>query len=194
LDPRPDTETLIEAALKRFKGNPPRKILDLGTGSGCILITLLSEWPQAQGVGVDISPAALDVARENAQINGIASRARFICGDWGEGLDESFDLIVSNPPYIPTQDIETLEKGVRNHDPTRALDGGADGLEAYKAILMAIKKLFSTDGAGFFEIGFSQAQEVARLVANAGFSVRETHPDLAGIQRVVEFDLGKTSQ
>lgn len=191
LDPRQDTEVLVDAVVKRFAANPPRKILDLGTGSGCILIALLKKFPAAAGVGVDISEFALEVARDNAARNGVADRASFVRGDWTQSINESFDLIVSNPPYIPSGDIPNLDAEVRNHDPILALDGGFDGLDAYKKIFSQMKKLFLPGGAGFFEVGILQAEGVARLARNAGFLVRGYHTDSAGILRVVEIDSGE---
>lgn len=191
LDPRPDTEVLVDAVVKRFAANPPRRLIDLGTGSGCILITLLKKFPRAAGVGADISESALEVAQENALRNGVADRASFIQGDWAGSIDESFDLIVSNPPYIPSGDIPNLDREVRNHDPILALDGGFDGLDAYRKIFSQLKKLFLPGGAGFFEVGILQAEDVARLVENAGFLVKGYHTDSAGILRVVEIDSGE---
>lgn len=191
LDPRMDTETLVTAVTARFKDNPPRRILDLGTGSGCILIALLRAFPMATGMGVDISGAALAVAAGNAARLGVMERALFSQGDWAGSVNESFDLIVSNPPYIPSGDIPELDAEVRNHDPILALDGGFDGLQAYKMIFSQIKNIFSPAGAGFFEVGILQAQEVARLAENAGFLVKGYHADSAGILRVVEIDSGE---
>jgi len=189
LDPRPDTETLVDAALKSFK-TPPASILDLGTGSGCILISLLHEWKDARGVGVDRSPEALAVAKRNSERNGVADRARLIQGDWGAGLEEQFALIVSNPPYIPSQDIPNLDREVRNHDPILALDGGKDGLDAYRTIIRESKELLSLGGVMLFEIGIGQGPDVARLVANAGLSIAESICDLAGIERVLKIIYG----
>lgn len=191
LDPRMDTETLVDAVAARFGNNPPRRILDLGTGSGCILIALLNKFSESTGVGVDVSREALAVASGNAARLGVAGRASFIQGDWAESVNESFDLIVSNPPYIPSGDIPNLDREVRNHDPILALDGGFDGLQAYKMIFSQIKNIFSPGGAGFFEVGISQAQDVARLAENEGFLVRGYHADSAGVLRVVEIDSGE---
>jgi len=138
LDPRPETETIVEIALKRFSKMPPRTILDLGTGSGCILIALLHEFKQAKGVGVDICTKALEVAQQNAKLNGVEDRSVFLEGNWQDSIEESFDLIVSNPPYIPNPDINSLAKEVKNHDPILALDGGIDGLESYRKILETV--------------------------------------------------------
>ncbi len=133
LDPRPDTETLIDAALKLMP--PSARLLDLGTGSGVIMVTLLAERPDASGVAVDLSPSALAVARANAERNGVAARLTLHSGEWFEPVgDERFDLILSNPPYVPEAEIEGLAPDVREHDPRLALAGGPDGLEAYRAI------------------------------------------------------------
>ena len=190
LDPRPDTETIIDSALKRFGTNPPKKILDLGTGSGCILIALLHEWPQAQGVAVDMSEKALAVAEENARLHKVDSRIRFICSDWDSNLNECFDLVVSNPPYIPNQVIANLDREVRNHDPILALDGGDSGLQAYKKIFSGLDRLINAEGRGFFEIGYDQQNDVTRLAEDSGFCVEAIHADLAGIGRVVEISRG----
>ncbi len=196
LDPRPDTETLVEEALKALKGKPPMRILDLGTGSGCILIALLHEWPEAEGIGLDISVEALVVAQENAARNGVEARARFAQGSWAGNLDDivrgPFELIVSNPPYIPVSDIPNLQNEVKNYDPILALEGGADGLDAYRGILTKIKTLLSADGQAFLECGIFQAADVARLAEKAGLSVRDTYKDLAGVERVVQISLGKS--
>lgn len=189
LDPRPDTETLVDAALKSFAA-PPQAILDLGTGSGCILIALLHEWKAARGVGVDISADALAVAAGNAARNGVDGRARFVQGDWAAALDGKFDLIVSNPPYIPAGDIPNLGPEVRNHDPILALDGGQDGLDAYRTIIKEINRLLSPGGICLLEIGIGQAPDVARLVANAGLSLRESFRDLGGVERVLKIASG----
>ncbi len=176
LDPRPDTETLIAAALE---GPPARRILDLGTGSGCILLTLLAEWPGATGVGVDISPEALAVAADNAWRLGVDRRAELRRGDWCEGLEGPFDLIVSNPPYIAEREIAGLAPEVRLHEPRMALSGGADGLDAYRRIAAGAARLAAPGGRILLEIGPSQAAEVSRILAGAG---------LGGISVLRDFD------
>lgn len=193
LDPRADTETLVQAALEhaRAAGRLPARILDLGTGSGCILLALLSEFPKATGVGVDISEAALSVAQDNAKRNNLADRACFQQGVWAEGIEERFDLVVSNPPYIPRADIESLAVDVKNHDPILALDGGEDGLDCYKIIFSQLKNVLKEDGRCLFEIGISQEEDLARIAGNYGFHVSATFPDLAGILRVVEISFGE---
>ncbi len=189
LDPRPDTEILIEAALKACT-SPPKSILDLGTGTGCILITLLSEWQESQGIGVDLAQGAIDVAQKNAERHGVKDRATFIQSNWWESVGGTFDLIVSNPPYIPNQDIANLEIEVKNHDPILALDGGNDGYDAYKIIFSQLKKRLNQGGTALFEIGIGQCGYISRLAEESGFHVNAIHPDLAGIPRVVEISCG----
>lgn len=191
LDPRPDTETIVEVALQRFAGGAPESILDLGTGSGCIITALMTEWPLARGVANDISDKALAVAEENARRAGVGDRLSFVQGSWGEGVEGLFDLIVSNPPYISNREIPNLPPAVKNFDPILALEGGEDGLECYRALLTEIKRLLKNGGIGLLEVGFSQAQDVSRLVEDSGLSVRGVHPDIAGIPRVVEISFGE---
>lgn len=187
LDPRPDTETLVEATLARLgaRRNDPLRILDLGVGSGAILCALLTEFPHARGLGVDASPAAMTVARRNVAALGLSARACIRLGSWTEGIDGPFDLIVSNPPYIPSADIETLAREVRDFDPRGALDGGADGLDAYRKILPAALGLLAPGGLFLAEVGAGQAGDVRALAAEAGFGDAQTLRDLAGMERVV---------
>ncbi len=194
LDPRPDTETVVEAALAAIadRGRPLR-VLDLGTGTGAILLALLAELPAATGVGVDLAPDAVSIAQRNAEINGFAERAAFRVGRWGEGLSERFDLVVSNPPYIPTADIAGLEPEVREHDPALALDGGADGLDAYRAIAAQLPGLLGPGGTAALEVGAGQAGEVARLLAGAGLRVTGVFRDLGGVERCVRASQGADS-
>lgn len=177
LDPRPDTETLIEAALAVM---PPRcRLLDLGTGSGAIAVTLLAERPDATGDAVDISPEALAVARANAERLGIGRRLGFINGHWLDGVAGRYDLILSNPPYIPAGDIAGLSVDVRDFDPRPALDGGADGLDAYRQIAAAAGARLVPGGLVLVEIGHDQADAVQALFAADGFVLRSIHADLA---------------
>lgn len=192
LDPRPDTETLIEQALKWAKGqHEDLRILDLGTGTGCIIITLLAELPGSTGVACDYSAAALEVTKTNAQMHDVADRLDFVQSDWFEDVQGTYDLIVSNPPYIPNPEIATLPKEVRNHDPILALDGGKDGLEPYKMIFSNLKIFLKPNGRAFFEFGFSQAENVSRLVDDSNLSMVGITPDIAGIPRVVEISNGE---
>jgi len=191
LDPRPDTETLIEAALDTIVQNGgkdrPLKLLDLGTGSGSILLTLLAELPQAEGVGTDASEGALRVAAENARRLGVAPRARFLAADWLDGVEGQFDLIVSNPPYIPSAEIASLAREVAVYDPRPALDGGADGLDAYRRIARGAGLLLAPGGLLVVEIGASQADAVLALLQEAGFPVDESAVrwDIAGRPRCI---------
>jgi release factor glutamine methyltransferase len=195
LDPRPDTETLVRAVLNRYKDNPPERILDLGTGTGCILIALLTEWQQAKGVAVDCSGAALQVAQENALKHGVAGRIEFVQSHWCaafENIDkgDKFDLVVSNPPYIHPDEIESLSPAVKHFDPILALTDGKNGLGAYETIFLQIKNVMKDEGRGFFEIGINQDADVARLARKALSRVEKLYLDSAGIPRVVEITHG----
>jgi release factor glutamine methyltransferase len=190
LVPRPDTETVVEAALEVLKENPASRgelrIADLGTGSGAILLALLSELPNAFGIGTDISEAALRTARENARNLGLASRAAFVACDYAASLSRPFQLIVSNPPYIRSADIASLDAEVRDHDPQRALDGGADGLDAYRLIAPGAMRLLGPGGGLVVEVGHGQSGEVGGLMAAAGLTLTVApKSDLAGIRRAV---------
>lgn len=191
LDPRPDTETLIEGVLNAYKDTlPPKTILDLGTGTGCILISLLREFPESNGVGIDKADGAVKTAIKNANLNKVSDRAVFKTGNWGQGIEQKFDLIVSNPPYISNQVIPNLSESVQNHDPILALDGGNDGLDAYRQIFSELFSLLNVGGKAFFEIGFDQEADVVRLAEESRIRVQHVHRDLAGQPRVVEISSG----
>ncbi len=181
LIPRPDSETLIEAALANVV-KPPATILDLGTGSGALLLAALTEWPQARGLGVDASAPALAVARRNAEQLGLADRAEFCLGDWGLGLSAKFDLILSNPPYVEENAI--LSTDVRDYEPASALFAGADGLDDYRRLIPQLPGLLATDGLAVVEIGATQAGAVLALAAVAGLS-GSVRRDLAGRDRCI---------
>lgn len=183
LIPRPDSESLIEAVMA--EGIAPERILDLGTGTGCLLLAALSEFPAAQGVGIDLVPAAAALARRNAEINGLASRAHFMVGDWAAALRGRFDLILSNPPYIERMAIAGLMTEVSRHEPVSALDGGADGLDAYRAILADAPRILAPGGRIVLELGAGQGAAVSALAAAAGLSVRGIRADLGGIPRAI---------
>ncbi|MGX7709096.1 peptide chain release factor N(5)-glutamine methyltransferase [Methylobacterium sp. Gmos1] len=183
LVPRPDTETLVEAALA-LKPEGPHRIADLGTGSGCILVALLTEWPRAFGLGLDRSTGALRTARANAARNGVAERAAFAAGDWAAPLAGPFDLVVANPPYIASAVIAGLSGEVRDHDPRLALDGGPDGLDAYRAILAEVPRILAPGGHLLVEIGYDQEESLRRLAAAHDLAA-EVRRDLAGHPRVV---------
>ena len=182
LIPRPDSETLIEAAIDHCGSSGPRTILDLGTGPGTLLLAALAEWPSATGVGVDASAAALDYARANAAALGLDGRAAFRCGDWGTGIEGVFDLILCNPPYIA--DSEELMPDVADHEPAGALFAGADGLDDYRRILPDLSRLLAPGGAAILEIGATQAISVAALAEAAGFTVG-LRRDLGGRDRAL---------
>ena len=186
LDPRPDTETVIEEVLDLMP-DPMRvrRILDLGVGSGCLLLSLLREYPAAMGLGVDISQGAAAATLENARELGMRDRVETIVGSWFDGVSGRFDLIVSNPPYIPSGDIAALEREVRDHDPRRALDGGDDGLGCYRAIVPAAKRHLEPGGVLAFEVGEGQAAAVSSFCMKEGFSHIHVRRDLAGIERCV---------
>jgi release factor glutamine methyltransferase len=190
LVPRPDTETVVAAALDFARSIDPQeslRILDIGTGSGAILLALLSELPHARGIGTDIAPNALVTARHNAGALGVDNRAEFVQSDYFSAVTGRFNIIVSNPPYVRTTDIESLAKEVRDYEPRRALDGGADGLAAYRAVCARSPDHLEPDGALIVEAGYDQAGAIAELMAAAGLGViRPFRHDLAGVPRVVE--------
>ena len=183
LIPRPDTETLIETALDAAPG--AKCILDMGVGSGCILLSLLHALPGAEGWGVDQSAVALQTTAKNAQRLGLSQRAHLIESDWGAALDRCFDLVVSNPPYIPAADIETLALDVKDFEPRAALDGGPDGLSAYRIIADQLPRLLTPGGVAALEIGWDQGPAVVHLLNLAGLRNVQVRKDLAGRDRVV---------
>ncbi|MGL4242093.1 MAG: peptide chain release factor N(5)-glutamine methyltransferase [Beijerinckiaceae bacterium] len=183
LSPRPDTETIVRAALDHAP--QAASILDLGTGSGAILLALLAELPEAAGLGVDLSASALDVARGNAARAHLGARASFLQGGWDAALGRRFDLVVSNPPYIPSADIATLDREVRDHDPHLALDGGEDGLACYREIVPLLLRLLTPAGVAVLEIGIGQGEAVSVLAAAAELTVVEIRQDLGGVPRAV---------
>jgi release factor glutamine methyltransferase len=186
LDPRPETETLVEAVIARLPDRDRAyRFLDLGTGSGCLLVALLSEFLLASGMGVDRSFGAATMARHNAERLGVAARARFLVGDWATALAESFDAIVANPPYIAAGDIAALPREVRDYDPLLALAGGADGLGAHRAIVADAPRLLPPGGIFACEVGIGQDAAVAALLTGGGLAVEAIVPDLAGIARCV---------
>lgn len=186
LVPRPDTETLIEAALAALPDRSGvRRVLDLGTGSGALLCAVLAEFPRAFGIGLDRSAAALAVARANAVRCGMAGRVVFVCGDWAASLQASFDLVLANPPYVATAALATLAPEVRDHEPRAALDGGPEGLDAYRAILADLPRSLAPNGVAVLELGAGQAADVAALAAAAGLAVAKLRQDLGGIPRAM---------
>jgi release factor glutamine methyltransferase len=189
LVPRPDTETVVEAALENARGlapDRPLRIADIGTGSGAILLALLHELPDAFGIGTDISPEALRTARSNAVDLKLSSRAAFVACDHAAALSDAFDLVVSNPPYVRSSDIAGLAIEVRDHEPRPALDGGADGLAAYRALIPQAEALMRPGGALVVEAGRGQSSDIESLMTAAGLTVDcPPKPDLAGVPRAV---------
>ncbi|MDR1561363.1 MAG: peptide chain release factor N(5)-glutamine methyltransferase [Holosporaceae bacterium] len=185
LDPRPETELIIEMILKRFDPESKIKFLDLGTGSGCVLLSLLAEFKNSVGTGLDISQKAIDVAVYNKNRLNLEN-ANFINADWNNiSSDQKFDVIVTNPPYVKTNDINELDESVRNYDPRISLDGGVDGLKAYREISNLAKKFLAPSGAIFFEIGCDQKKEVEQILCDNGFKIHEIRKDYNGIERVI---------
>ena len=193
LVPRPDSETIIEAVLARIEDrNAPLSILDLGTGSGCLLLALLSELKAAIGLGVDISEHALKTASRNAQTLGFGDRARFQRSNWFEDIDKKempFDLIICNPPYIPDDDITQLESDVSKYDPYVALSGGSDGLDAYRKLIPKMSDSLTLDGMIAIEVGMNQALDVAGFGEAGALELEEICKDIAGLDRVLVFQL-----
>jgi release factor glutamine methyltransferase len=187
LDPRPETETLVEAAVAMLRDRrmDALRILDLGVGSGALLCALLAEFANARGIGVDISAPAARVARGNIEACGLTRRAEVRVADWTNDLVGPFDLIVSNPPYVRSADIEGLSREVRDFDPRLALDGGSDGFDAYRAVLPKSAPLLAAEGWLLLEIGAGQAADVLAIASGAGFLECAVHRDIAGIERVV---------
>lgn len=184
LDPRPDSETLVEAALEAIADrSAPLSILDLGCGTGCLLLALLSELPRARGLGVDLAPAAVATAAANAQALGFAGRARFLVADWDAGIAGRFDLVVSNPPYIPSAEIDALEPEVARYDPRLALDGGADGLAAHRALARILPRRLAAEGIAVIEHGGGQGLAAERIYAAAGLVICKRRADLGGRPR-----------
>jgi release factor glutamine methyltransferase len=198
LDPRPDSETLVAAVLDRIGAQglagAPLSILDLGTGSGCLLLALLSELPAASGLGLDISAAALDVARRNARKLGLSHRARFAAGNWGAELGGSWQLIVSNPPYITEREIDELAPEVARYDPRLALAAGFDGLDAYRKLLPQAARLLEGGGLLALEVGCGQRDAVTALLAASGFNPLGRYRDLGGIERCLLANRRKPGQ
>lgn len=188
LDPRADSETLIEAALALFPNRAAAlRVLDLGTGSGCLLLAALHEFPNATGLGIDASAKALEAARGNAARLGLAGRARFAEGDWARGIPtaERFDLVLCNPPYIAESERARLAPEVARHDPPAALFAGPEGLDAYRAILPGLGRLLASGGHALFEIGAAQGAAVRAIAEACGLTVVEIRRDLASRERCV---------
>jgi release factor glutamine methyltransferase len=191
LIPRPDSETLVEAALGAVPPGMPALVLDLGTGTGCLLLAVLHERPAAFGVGVDISPHAAALAARNARDLGLARRSAFLCGDWATALDGRFDLVLANPPYVESAAIAGLMPDVACHEPRSALDGGPDGFDAYRAILPHLPRLLTPGGTAILELGAGQAEIACRMAAAYALGA-ESRVDLATITRAIVLRQART--
>jgi len=185
LIPRPDSELLIETAVALYPDRTLGRILDLGTGTGCLLLSALTEFPDAWGLGIDLSPAAATIAQSNAANLGLSDRAAILVANWMAAVTGHFDLILSNPPYIPHADIAELMPEVADHEPHLALDGGTDGLDPYRALFPLLDRHLSPDGVGLFEFGLGQAEALADLARASGLCVLGQKHDLAGLPRVL---------
>jgi release factor glutamine methyltransferase len=186
LDPRPDSETLIETALDLVPDRTARlRLVDFGTGTGCLLLALLSELPNATGIGIDILAGAALTARRNAAALGLGHRAAFMVGRWGDAIIGSAHVILANPPYIPSAEIDGLAPEVTRYDPRRALDGGPDGAVAYRELAGVTRRVLAPDGIALFEVGAGQAPSVSAFMAEAGLRLHSIRRDLAGIERCV---------
>jgi release factor glutamine methyltransferase len=186
LDPRPETETVVEAVLRRVPDRGATlRFLDLGTGTGCILLALLSEFPAATGFGIDVAAGATVTARRNAAALGFVGRAHFLVGDWGTAISGRFDVIVSNPPYIAGGALADLPHEVTLYDPCLALDGGADGLSAYRSLVVDLPQLLKPGGVFACETGFGQAPTVAAMLRASGLAIEGCDRDLAGAARCI---------
>jgi release factor glutamine methyltransferase len=185
LIPRPDSETLIETALKELRANPPNRILDLGTGSGCLLIALLTEFPHATGIGLDISRNALAVAKRNAARNNVVARAQFVEADFANALQQRFDLVVANPPYVADAEHAKLDPDVRDHEPRLALTSGRDGLDAITAIARVLPGIMKPDALALIEIGHEQGKTAAQTLRSNGLAVARVVKDLGARDRVI---------
>ena len=186
LDPRPDSEVIIEAALKLLPNKDGKyKFIDFGTGSGCLILSLLREFPNAIAIGSDISTEALKVARANAKALGLQDRISFIQQNWGDSLTGEFDLIVSNPPYIPAADIKNLDEDVKLYDPLLALNGGEDGLDPYRYLAKQIYKFLKKDSYAILEFGYNQGLYIKEIFKQNNYIIHEMLNDLASIERAI---------
>lgn len=186
LIPRSDSETLLEALLHhRPDRQQVKSMLDLGTGTGCLLLAALTEYPEAWGLGVDVAPGAAALARRNARRNGLSERAAFIAGDWAAAVKGRFDVVLSNPPYIEHAEMASLMPDVVKYEPHRALDGGDDGLMAYRILCRSLPHLLSEQGCAVLELGMGQAQAVMALAEAEGLKVLECRKDLGGVERAL---------
>ena len=187
LDPRADSEVIVDTILDYADKNRPLRLLDCGTGSGCLLLASIAHLPHAVGLGVDIQNDAVLMAQHNAEALGLSERTRFYCTSWDDGVEGQFDVIISNPPYIASEDVNGLMKEVRLYDPIEALDGGVDGLDAWRALGSVFSTRLVDDGVVIVEIGSGQTDDVSHIMESKGLLLREERCDLAGVVRCLVF-------
>ena len=190
LDPRPETEHLVEESIKKIKENNYKNILELGVGSGCVIISILKSCKLIYGMGIDISLEAIKTARENASINNV-NDLDLIVSNWGASIDKKFDLIISNPPYLRSDQIDNLPKEVKSFDPIISLDGGSDGLTVYRNIAKNIKRILSDNGTIIIEIAFDQAKDIEKIFINNNFLLQNKVKDYNGLDRIMVFSKKK---
>ena len=187
LDPRPETELIVDIANNFIKKNKVKNILDLGTGSGCILLSLLKENKMINGLGVDISKEAINIAQKNSKKLQLDKQSNFLISNWMSSIKFKYDIVVSNPPYIPRKDIKKLSNSVRNYDPILSLDGGNDGLDCYRVIAKDLKRIINKDAIIIIEIGYNQFLSVIEIFKNNDFKLIKKYNDINGLDRVLTF-------
>ena len=192
LDPRPETENIVEIANNFILEKGYESFIDLGTGSGCIILSILKENKNLTAVGVDISIDAIDIAKKNSKDMNLEKRSSFLVSNWLSSVYNSYDLIISNPPYIPSDEIITLSKTVKNFDPLISLDGGQDGLECYKEIAQDINRVINKNGRVILEIGYNQAHDVIKIFESKEFKLLKIYNDINGLNRILTFESKKT--
>ena len=189
LDPRPETELIIDIANDFIKNNYVKNILDLGTGSGCILLSILKEHKTISGTGIDLSKKAIDIAIKNSRKLFLEKQSKFFISNWLDSINDTYDLIVSNPPYIPSTDIENLPKDIKNFDPILSLDGGSDGLDSFRKIAKDLKRVINKNGVIILEIGYNQALKVIKIFESLDFVLVRKYNDISGLDRVLAFKI-----
>jgi release factor glutamine methyltransferase len=192
LDPRPETENIVEIANNFILEKGYESFIDLGTGSGCIILSILKENKNLTAVGVDISIDAINIAKKNSKDMNLEKRSSFLVSNWLSSVYNSYDLIISNPPYIPSDEIITLSKTVKNFDPLISLDGGQDGLECYKEIAQDINRVINKNGRVILEIGYNQAHDVVKIFESKEFKLLKIYNDINGLNRILTFESKKT--
>jgi release factor glutamine methyltransferase len=192
LDPRPETENIVEIANNFILEKGYESFIDLGTGSGCIILSILKENKNLTAVGVDISIDAINIAKKNSKDMNLEKRSSFLVSNWLSSIYNSYDLIISNPPYIPSDEIITLSKTVKNFDPLISLDGGQDGLKCYKEIAQDINRVINKNGRVILEIGYNQAHDVIKIFESKEFKLLKIYKDINGLNRILTFESKKT--